>query len=143
MTEEVVLLPAEHQAKQPEGYPYVFVPPKRYERIQQSRQQGKWTMRHGKCPVNNFNRQFSAILAHAKIDQGEFRDLHRTCLTTWLFNGLSEYDIMTLAGHADFETTRQFYIAVREDLLQRVRAVSADAMNSNFVAHLLRAHSGN
>lgn len=52
LTEEVVLLLAEHQAKQPEAHPYVFVPPKRYDRIQQSRQQGKWTMRHGKCPVN-------------------------------------------------------------------------------------------
>ncbi len=141
LTEEVVLLLAEHQAKQPEGYPYVFVPSKRYNRIQQNRQHGKWTMSHGKCPVNNFNRQFRAILAHARIDQGEFHDLRRTCLTRWLFNGLSEYDVMTLAGHAEFETTRQFYLAVREDLLQRARAVSADVMNSSFVAHLLRAHS--
>jgi len=142
LTEEVLLLLAEHQARQPEGYPYVFVPPRRYDRIQQNRQQGKWTTRHGKCPVNNFNRQFNAILAHAKIDQGEFHDLRRTCLTRWLFNGLSEYDVMTLAGHADFETTRQFYLAVREDLLERARAVSADVMSSNFVAHLLRAPSG-
>jgi len=55
---------------------------------------------------------------------------------------LSEYDVMTLAGHADFETTRQFYLAVREDLLERARAVSAEAMNGNFVAHLLRTRSG-
>lgn len=34
LTEEVVLLLAKHQEKQPEGYPYVFVPPKRYDRIQ-------------------------------------------------------------------------------------------------------------
>ena len=78
------------------------------------------------------------ILAHANIDQGEFHDLRRTCLTKWLTNGLSEYDVMNLAGHAEFETTRRFYLAVREDLLQRARAVSA-AMDSNFVAHLLRA----
>jgi len=118
------------------------VPPKRHDRIQQNRQQGKWTLRHGKCPVNNFSRQFNAILAHAKIDQGEFHDLRRTCLTMWLFNGLSEYDVMNLAGHAEFETTRQFYLAVREDLLQRARTASAEAMNGNFVAHLLRAPFG-
>jgi len=49
---------------------------------------------------------------------------------------------MTLAGHAKFETTRQFYIAVREDLLERARAVTAEAMNGDFVAHLLHAPSG-
>jgi integrase len=137
LTEEVVLLLAEHQAKQPEAHPYVFVPPKRYRRIQQNQQQGKWTVRHGKCPVNNFNRQFNAILARAKVDHGEFHDLRRTCLTMWLSNGLSEYDVMHLAGHGDFETTRQFYLAVREDLLERARAVSAEAMNGNSVAHPL------
>jgi len=45
---------------------------------------------------------------------------------------------MYLAGHAEFETTHQFYLAVREDLLQQARAASAEAMNGNFVAHLLR-----
>jgi len=45
---------------------------------------------------------------------------------------------MNLAGHAKFETTRQFYLAVREDLLKDARAVSAEAMNGDFVAHLLR-----
>ena len=142
LTEEVVLLLTKHQERQPEGCPYVFVPPKRYDRIQQNRQQGKWTVRHGKCPVNNFRCQFNAILAHAKVDQGEFHDLRRTCLTSWLANGLSEYDVMYLAGHAEFETTHQFYLAVREDLLQRARAASAEAMNGNFVAHLLRTPFG-
>lgn len=90
----------------------------------------------------NFNRQFNAIVAHARIDEGEFHDLRRTCLATWLSNGLSEYDVMNLAGHAEFETTHQFYLAVREDLSRRAGAVSAEALNSNFVAHLLRARSG-
>ena len=138
LTEEVVLLLAKHQEKQPEGYPYVFVPPKRYDRIQQRRKQGSWTVSQGKCPVNNFGRQFDAILAYAKVDKGKFHDFRCTCLTRWLSNGLSEYDVMNLAGHAKFETTRQFYLAVREDLLKHARAVSAEAMNGDFVAHLLR-----
>ena len=95
-----------------------------------------------KCPVNNFNCQFNAILAHAKIEQGEFHDLRRTCLTMWFANGLSEYDVVNLVGHAEFETTRQFYLAVREDLLQCARVASTEAMNSNFVAHLLSARFG-
>jgi integrase len=142
LTEQVLLLLAKHYEGQPEGYPYVFVTPGRYERIQQNREQGKWTVRHGRCPVNNFTRQFKSILACANIDEGEFHDLRRTCLTRWLSNGLSEYDVMTLAGHAKFETTRQFYIAVREDLLDRARAVSTEAMDGDFVAHLLRTPSG-
>jgi integrase len=138
LTEQVLLLLTKHYEEQPEGYPYVFVPPKRYDHIQHRREQGKWTLSHGKCPINNFNRQFNAILAHVEIDKGEFHDLRRTCLTRWLSNGLSEYDVMNLAGHAKFETTRQFYLAVREDLLNDARAVSAEAMNGDFVAHLLR-----
>ena len=56
----------------------------------------------------------------------------------WLSNGLSEHDVMNLAGHAEFETTRQFYLAAREDLLQRARAVRAEAMNGNFAEHPIR-----
>jgi hypothetical protein len=48
---------------------------------------------------------------------------------------------MTLAGHAKFETTRQFYLAVREDLTNRAREVSERAIEPDFVAHLLRAPS--
>ena len=48
---------------------------------------------------------------------------------------------LILAGHAKFETTRQFYLAVREDLLEHAPAVSAEAMNGDFVAHLLPAPS--
>ena len=33
LTDELVQLLAEHQAAQPEGYPYIFVPPHRYDHI--------------------------------------------------------------------------------------------------------------
>jgi hypothetical protein len=49
---------------------------------------------------------------------------------------------MNLTGHTEFETTRQFYLAVQEVLLQCARAVSAEAMNGNFIAHLLRTPLG-
>ena len=48
---------------------------------------------------------------------------------------------MNLAGHAEFETTRRFYLAVRKDLLQRARLASAEALGRDFVAHLLRTNS--
>jgi len=119
------------------GCPYVFVPPKRYDFIQRLRLDGKWTVERGKCPVNNFKREYDLILARAGVE-GQFHDLRRTCLTRWLMNGLTEYDVMNLAGHADFETTRRFYLSVRQDLLERARTVNAKVMPAEFVANLLQ-----
>jgi integrase len=138
LTEKVVQILADYQSRQADGYPYVFIPPKRYDHIKLLHQQGKWSVRHGICPVNNFTRQFKAILKLAGIDHGEFHDLRRTCLTCWLCNGLAEYDVMNLAGHAEFETTHRFYLAIREDLLQRARRATTHAMNNSFVANLLQ-----
>ena len=81
------------------------------------------------------------MLAHAGIEHGEFHGLRRTCLGQWFANGLAEYDIMNLAGHADFDTTRGFYLAVREDLLQRARKASAQVMRKDFVPKLLQHDS--
>lgn len=141
LIEEVTILLAHHREKLPRGYPYVFVPPVRYDRIQKVRQKGRWKFYQCNCPINNFTRQFKKILAHARIKDGEFHDLWRTCLSRWFANGLAEYDIMNLAGHADFDTTRRFYLAVREDLLQRARKASAQVMRKEFVAKLLQHDS--
>jgi len=138
LTDEVVQLLADHQAAQPEGYPYVFVPPRRYDHIQDVRHQGKWTIRQGNCPVGNFRRQFKLILARAGIDEGTFHDLRRTCLTNWLFQGLSEYEVMIMAGHASFDTARKFYLAVRKDLLDRARKASSEAMKEISIANSLQ-----
>ncbi len=56
-------------------------------------------------------------------------------------NGLSEFDVMTLAGHSDFNTTRRFYLAVREDLLDRTMAATAASMPVGFGTHLARTCS--
>ena len=77
-------------------------------------------------------------MAKADIEKGEFHDLRRTCLTNWLANGLSEHDVMTMAGHASFETTRRFYLAVRHDLLDRARKASSVALKFVSVAKLLQ-----
>jgi len=140
---EVVQLLAEHRLNQPAGYPYVFVPAYRYEQIQRLRQQGNWTERRGLCPVSNFRYQFRVIMAKAGIEKGEFHDLRRTCLTNWLANGLSEFDVMTMAGHASFETTRRFYLAVRSDLLDRARKASYVALKSISVGKLLQVTANN
>ena len=76
-------------------------------------------------------------MSKAGVEKGEFHDFRRTCLTNWLANGLSEFDVMTMAGHASFETTRRFYLAVRSDLLDCARKASSAALKSLPVAKLL------
>lgn len=54
---------------------------------------------------------------------------------------LSEFDVMTMAGHASFETTRRFYLAVRSDLLDRARKASSAALKLLPVAKLLQVQN--
>jgi integrase len=138
LTADVMHLIVKHQQSQSPQNPYVFVPPKRYDHIQHLRKQDKWSERKGLCPVSNFRYQFREIMARAGIEMGEFHDLRRTCLTNWLANGLSEYDVMTMAGHASFETARKFYLAVRKDLLDRARKASLASLKFIFVGKLLQ-----
>ena len=134
---------AEHQAEQPDGYPYGFVPPFRYERIQVLRKQGKWSARKGNEPVNNFRKQFSLIMARAGIERGTFHDLRRTCLTNWFANGLAEFEVMYMAGHASFDTTRRFYLSVRDDLVDLARMASHQAAKAiSGCAPVARPHFG-
>jgi integrase len=138
LTDEVITLLLHHQAEQPNGYPYVFIPSVRYKRIELQREQGTWTGRDGLYPLNNFSRDFKRILQRAGIQAGEFHDLRRTCLSNWLRNGMREYEVMALAGHSSFETTHKFYVAISQDLLDRAREASLQTLNPDFVAHLLR-----
>ena len=50
----------------------------------------------------------------------------------WFANGMSEYDVMTLAGHSSFATTHKFYLAVADDLIQRARAATAQGLCKNW-----------
>ena len=43
--------------------------------------------------------------------------------TNWFGQGLSEYDVMALAGHADIKTTRKYYLAVRDEDLSSASKV--------------------
>jgi len=44
---------------------------------------------------------------------------------------MSTYDLMLLAGHASFDTTHRFYLAVQQDLTDRARQASERAMGQN------------
>ncbi len=43
----------------------------------------------------------------------------------WFANGMSEHDVMVLAGHASFATTHEFYLAVADDLISRAKVPTA------------------
>ena len=127
LTDEMTQLLADHQSQQPVVYPYVFVPPARYDYIQNKlRATGRWTYSDSRLKViNNFTRDFSTILQRANIEDGEFHDLRRTAICNWLKEGMGEFDVMKLAGHADFRTTHRFYLRVRDDLVHRARRTTS------------------
>jgi len=135
LTEEIVQMLVDHQAQQREGYPYVFVPIGRYDYIQNVlRPKGKWTLTDARLKVvNNFRREFNAILRKAGVKKGTFHDFRRTAISMWFTNGMSEHDVMVLAGHASFATTHEFYLAVADDLVDRARVATAQGMRQKLV----------
>jgi hypothetical protein len=46
---------------------------------------------------------------------------------------MSEYDVMTLAGHSNFATTHKFYLAVADDLVCRARGATALGLRQKMV----------
>ena len=132
LTEEIVAMLAEHQSEQPEGYPYIFVPPHRYDHIQQLRKNGEWSLSDARLKIiSNFGRQFGKILRRAKVRKLKFHDFRNTALSNWFAGGMKEFDVMNLAGHANFSTTHKFYLAVADDLGDRARRVTAKIFGAN------------
>ena len=127
LTDYVINMLAELQSTAPEYSLYVFVPAERYQAIQANRNAGKWTVEDGKCPVNNFTRKFKKILSIAGLADFAFHDLRRTCLSRWIERGLSEFEVMNRPDIQKFETTRKFYLAVSNTIVDRARA-TFDAM---------------
>ena len=139
LTQNVVKMLVNHQNQQPEGYPYVFVPPARYDHIQQLRKQGKWSLRDARLKViNNFSREFKKILKMAGVRKRKFHCFRNTALTNWFANSMTEHDVMTLAGHSSFSTTHTFYLAVADDLVERARKAAEKSVDKN-LAHIWRA----
>jgi len=135
LTEDIVQMLANHQVQQPEGYPYVFVPTARYDYIQNVlRPKDKWTLIDASMKVvNNFRRQFNNIRGKAGVKKGTFHDIRRTAITMWFANGMSEHDVMVLAGHSSFATTHEFYLAVADDLVDRARVATAQGLRQKLV----------
>jgi integrase len=135
LTNTLTKLLVDHQSRQPEGHPYVFVPPARYDYIQyELRAKDKWTYSDSRLKVvNNFCTDFCRILRRAGIEEGTFHDLRRTAICNWFKEGMREYDVMKLAGHADFKTTHKYYLRVHDDLVDRARQATARGLCKNLL----------
>jgi len=140
LTDEVAQMLADHQNRQPERHPYVFVLPARYAHIQgHLRACGKWRYSDSRQKViPKFNEAFGKILGRVGIEYGTFHDLRRTAISNWLAKGLSEFEVMKLAGHSNFGTTHKFYLRVRDDMIDRARKASTRATNRD-LAHTWHA----
>lgn len=137
LTDELTQWLIEHQDKQPEGYPYVFVPPARYDHIQNElRAKGKWKFSDSRLKVvNNFKRDFDMIRNRARVKKGTFHDLRKTAICDWFVQGMTEYDVMKLAGHSEFSTTHKYYLAVRDDLIDRARLATARGLCKKLIGY--------
>ena len=51
----------------------------------------------------------------------------------WFANGMSEHDVMVLAGHSSFATTHEFYLAVADDLVDRARVATTKGLCKKLV----------
>lgn len=51
----------------------------------------------------------------------------------WFANGMSEHDVMVLAGHSSFATTHKLYLAIADDLIHRARAATAQGLRQKLV----------
>jgi len=103
-------------AELPSGQPYLLLEEKRYWTLRQRLRLGKLTDRNRLCPDESFSRGFIQTRNRAKIQDGTYHDLRRTCLTNWSYH-LPPKELQKLAGHADIETTMRYYLGIRADVI--------------------------
>jgi len=86
------------------------------------RKKNTWSLRDANNSViNGFTGMFKEIKTKAGIKKGTFHDLRRTAITNWFYAGLEITEVMRLAGHSKYDTTLKYYLAVKDDLVDRAR----------------------
>ena len=82
-----------------------------------------------KCPDGNFRRNWEVICGKAGILDVTFHDLRATCITEWFENGMMPHEVQRLAGHSSIETTMNYYVGIREAMIDRAREASSVALD--------------
>lgn len=147
LTDDVMQLLINLQSRQPAGCPYVVVPPARYEWIQnvrkgQKSKRHKDVWRYDDSRVNiipRFSVEFDRIKKRAGITNMTFHDIRRTAITNWFYAGLEINEVMRLAGHSKIETTVDYYLAVKDDLMNKARKAVKFKVNREMMdRHLIK-----
>ena len=112
MADETAQLLANLQVQAKEGFPYIFISPKRLEKIRERQKVGNWTSRSE--VINNLRKNFIAIRYRANVAKCTLHDLRRSAITNWA-QKLPIQVVQQLAGHSDISTTRKYYLTVRSE----------------------------
>lgn len=107
----------------PAGQPYVCLTANRYLTLRQ--RIGNLPERVRIRPDENM-RGWHTILRITGIE-GTVHDLRRTAITGWS-HFLPAHELMRIAGHADYETTLRYYLAISENYLDKVRNIGATGL---------------
>ena len=113
--------------------------PPRYQYLMSLKAKGELKYEVCKCPDGNFGRSWQTIFKKAGIENGTFHDLRSTCITEWLERGLMPHEARELTGHADINTTMNYYVGIRESLIDKARGASTAALSEDFSALSVRA----
>jgi integrase len=122
MSNETAQILADLQAEAPEGFPYIFIAPGRFDKIKARLETGNWNDR--KAVINNLTRGFEVIRRRAGVGKCTPHDLRRSAITNWA-QELPIQVVQELAGHSNIATTREYYLKVRAEDVDR----ATDPMN--------------
>lgn len=120
LPKQAVDLLAAWQASAPEGCPYVFMEPARWEYYRQAVDVGQW--RGGRDLTNNILRRFQTLCRRGGVKEYSIHDLRRSCITNWA-KALPIHVVQQLAGHSDIKTTQQYYLSVQASDISLAQAV--------------------
>jgi integrase len=115
ISDEAADLMVNMQAEAFEGYLYVFVSPKRLDKIKERRKIGNWIPRSEL--INNLGRDFNVVRRRANVAECTINDLRRSAITNWA-EKLPIQVVQQLAGYASVTTTRKYYLAVGSEDIQ-------------------------
>jgi integrase len=119
LPEQAINLLTAWQAVAPVGCPYVFMDTERWAYYRDQMDAKTWTARD---LVNNTLRRFQTLCRKAGVPKFTIHDLRRSCITNWA-RKLPIHVTQQLAGHADINTTRKYYLSVQAEDIRKAKRV--------------------
>ena len=136
LNDEAARLPADIHAEPPVCHPYLLLPPARYQHLMALKGSGRLSDRLCKCPDANFRRIWASMCKRASVSDVDSHDLRRTCITEWIESGVRPYKVRRFAGHADLNTTMEYYVGIRSSVISRAKQASRKNLSDTSIANL-------